>query len=234
MVSNDEYNPPPLISSVTILGAGVFFIAVTIFLPPFVLFVAILASLVIPYSFRVNDDGATRRVMMQQFLENDHGAIRRRNAFPTNKVELTSSFWKNQRGILLHTNVMIPKDQDVKAVICFCHGYADHPTYTKALDLAFLCHTGGFAILIVEYEGHGQSDGALGLVKDWNVLVEDVNSYFQETLSKVFPHVAAFLVGEVKNTLGTMCANSDDSAPLKTFFALYNSISQWVVLWLTP
>lgn len=192
----DDFDPPPFISSRTILGAGLFLFVLAMVWPPLVLVVAFLASLLVPYCYRINDDGHSRRVMMQQFLENDHIAIKRCNAFPKDKVQLILSFWKNPRGHLLHTNIMIPKDQKIKAVICFCHGYIDNPSYSKAPELAYLCHTGGFAIILIEYEGHGQSDGALGLVKDWDTLVEDVYLYFQETLSTRFPGSTAFLMGE--------------------------------------
>ncbi|KAG7355862.1 acylglycerol lipase [Nitzschia inconspicua] len=192
----DEFDPPPLISSSAILGTGFFLFVLAMIWPPLVLLVGFVASLVVPYSYRVNDDGPSRRLMMQQFLENDPIAIKRSNAFPEDKVRLVSSFWKNPRGLLLHSIVMIPKDQPVKAVICFCHGYIDNPSYTKAPELSYLCHTGGLAIILVEYEGHGQSDGALGLVKDWDTLVEDAHSFFQETLADRFPGVTAFLMGE--------------------------------------
>jgi Serine aminopeptidase, S33 len=211
----DDFDSPPLISSTTIMGGGFFVFALAVIWPPLVLFVAFVASLIVPYSYRVNDDGASRRAMMQHFLQNDHIAIKRRKAFPENKVQLISSFWKNPRGLLLHTNLMIPKDQQVKAVICYCHGYVDNPNYTKAPELAYLCHTGGFAIVTLEYEGHGQSDGALGLVKDWDVLVEDAHLYFQETLTARFPGAKAFLLGEV-SSIGACHQNRIKGARKKT------------------
>ena len=56
----------------------------------------------------------------------------------------------------------------------------------------------GIAILMIEYEGHGRSDGTLGLITDWDVMVNDVNAYFQEVSETVFPGKKIFLMGEVR------------------------------------
>jgi len=55
----------------------------------------------------------------------------------------------------------------------------------------------GIAFVSIDYEGHGQSDGLLGLIPSWDELVGDALDYFKETLRKDFSDKPAFLCGEV-------------------------------------
>jgi alpha-beta hydrolase superfamily lysophospholipase len=95
----------------------------------------------------------------------------------------------------LCTTIMTPKDQPVKAVVCFCHGYTDHTSFAKRIEFQRLCDA-GMAFCAIEYEGHGRSDGTLGLIQDWEELVHDVASYFQQLTVTRFPTVPTFLMGE--------------------------------------
>lgn len=106
------------------------------------------------------------------------------------------SVFSFQSGILLHTNTLIPANQPVKAVICYCHGFLDDVTFTKRQPLLHFVQQ-GIAVLTISYEGHGKSDGTLGLVKDFHVLADDVKDYFHETCAKKFPDKKYFLMGEV-------------------------------------
>jgi acylglycerol lipase len=54
----------------------------------------------------------------------------------------------------------------------------------------------GIAFVAIEYEGHGRSDGSLGLINDWNSLIEDVSSFFQEISRARFSGKSIFLMGE--------------------------------------
>jgi acylglycerol lipase len=54
----------------------------------------------------------------------------------------------------------------------------------------------GIAFLTLEYEGHGKSDGPLGLVNDWEKLVDDVAAFYQEIVMKRFLGKPVFLMGE--------------------------------------
>jgi alpha-beta hydrolase superfamily lysophospholipase len=101
------------------------------------------------------------------------------------------------RGVLLHTAIMAPTHQKVKAVACYCHGYGDNVCYTKRKELARLVQN-GIAVVMIDYEGFGKSDGTLGLVKDWNIMVDDVCTYFEHVKRTQFPGQKLFLIGEVR------------------------------------
>jgi acylglycerol lipase len=96
----------------------------------------------------------------------------------------------------LMTSIMMPtNNQPVEAVVCFCHGYTDFPTLTKRKELARMVEK-GIAVVMIEYEGHGRSDGTLGLITDWDKLIDDTSSYFEQTIKRRFPDKPCFLMGE--------------------------------------
>jgi alpha-beta hydrolase superfamily lysophospholipase len=108
-----------------------------------------------------------------------------------------SSLFSVSSGMLLHTSIMTPKDQPIKAVVCFCHGYTDSPSHTRRRELARLVQQ-GIAAVMIDYEGHGRSDGTLALVLDWDRLVDDIGTYFAHVAKTVFPEQNMFLMGEVR------------------------------------
>ena len=97
--------------------------------------------------------------------------------------------------MLLYTSTMTPTDQPVKAVVCFCHGYTDSASFSKRIEFQRLVHE-GIAFVAIEYEGHGRSDGPLGLINDWDRMIDDVSSFYAEVATKRFLGVPTFLMGE--------------------------------------
>jgi alpha-beta hydrolase superfamily lysophospholipase len=98
--------------------------------------------------------------------------------------------------MVLSTTIMTPpRNKPIHAVVCFCHGYTDHVSFAKRFEFQRLTDA-GLAFVAIEYEGHGRSDGALGLINDWEELIHDVSSYFKEVTRKRFPNHPAFLMGE--------------------------------------
>jgi alpha-beta hydrolase superfamily lysophospholipase len=90
---------------------------------------------------------------------------------------------------------MVPKHRPVTAVVCFCHGYTDNMSFMKRVEKQRLVEA-GIAFVTLEYEGHGRSDGPLGLVNDWEKLVDDVATFYQEVVVKQFYGKPVFLMGE--------------------------------------
>jgi alpha-beta hydrolase superfamily lysophospholipase len=82
-----------------------------------------------------------------------------------------------------------------KAVVCFCHGYSDNLSYSKRMEYQRLARD-GIAVVGIEYEGHGRSDGALCLIENWDRMIGDVAAFFQETVQQQFSNVPVFLMGE--------------------------------------
>jgi acylglycerol lipase len=103
----------------------------------------------------------------------------------------------------LFTAVMIPKNQEVKAVLTFCHGYSDHISFMKRKEYQRFVRK-GIAVVGIDYEGHGRSDGPSALIYDFQLVVEDVVCYFDQITSTRFPSKKVFLMGEVSvHTMGS-------------------------------
>jgi alpha-beta hydrolase superfamily lysophospholipase len=92
---------------------------------------------------------------------------------------------------------MVPSNnQEINAVLCYCHGYTDHASFMKQVEYSRFCKH-NIAVVTIEYEGHGRSDGELGLVYDWDLLIDDVHSFFKQITTQKFPGKKVFLMGEV-------------------------------------
>ncbi|GAX25256.1 hypothetical protein FisN_5Lh338 [Fistulifera solaris] len=152
-----------------------------------------MVSKLIPYSFRVNDDAASRRTLFAEFTKRDDLPDEFKQ-LPSH-ILLEESYWVNSRGMALCTTTMTPKNKPIRAVVCFCHGYTDNVSYMKQIEYQRLVDE-GIAFVAIEYEGHGRSDGSLGLINDWNCLIEDVSSFFQEISRTRFVGKSIFLMGE--------------------------------------
>jgi|UPI0005819F66 alpha-beta hydrolase superfamily lysophospholipase len=187
------FEPPPVISRHVILISGLVLFGLALLWPPLILLLAYLLSKLVPFSFRVNDDAATRRQLFQRFGQQEDLPERFRNVPET--IRLEESYWVNARGMVLATSIMIPKKTAIRSVVCFCHGYTDNVSFMKRVENMRLVEE-GIAFCAIEYEGHGKSDGALGLITDWERLIDDVQAYFQETTLKRFHNIPAFLMGE--------------------------------------
>ena len=99
--------------------------------------------------------------------------------------------------MLLYTTIMTPTKATIKAVVGHCHAYTDNASHTKRRELMLLVEQ-GIAVLMIDYEGHGHSDGRLGLLPNWDTMTNDVHSYFQ-SVSKSdqrFDGLKMFLLGE--------------------------------------
>jgi len=110
-------------------------------------------------------------------------------------VILEENFWTNPRGMLLCTSIMMPRYQPIKAVVCYCHGYSDNASHLTRHENLRLVREGN-AVVAIEYEGHGRSDGPSGLIYDWHQTVGDVVSFFEATIRTRFPRHKIFLMGE--------------------------------------
>jgi hypothetical protein len=68
---DEAYVPPPLVTRSTILITGFILFVVAMIWPPLLLLATYLASLIIPYSYRLNDDATMRRHLLHKFEKED-------------------------------------------------------------------------------------------------------------------------------------------------------------------
>lgn len=100
--------------------------------------------------------------------------------------------------MLLCTSIMTPKDnKPIVAVAYYCHGYTDHASFAKRVEFQRLVNA-GIALVTIEYEGHGRSDGPLGLIPSFDQVIMDVTQFFQHTMNTnpLVRNKPSFLIGE--------------------------------------
>jgi len=185
----------PVISSKAVWFVGFFVYALSQTYPPAILLLTLLLAKLLPYMYRANDDAVARRKTWNEWEKSDRCPKIFKQTPPD--FDIFERYWVNSRGMCIFTTMTVPKNGNFKAIVCSCHGYSETATYMKRLEHRRLARA-GFACISLEYEGHGRSDGTLALVTDWDRVVEDVVSFFSETLKNEvkFQGKPAFLMGE--------------------------------------
>jgi hypothetical protein len=92
---DDSYVSPPKVSKSTILLLGFFLFGLALVWPPLILLFTYLASVIIPYSYRDNDDPSTRRQLLLKFEKEDRASDGLRKL--PDDVCLEDDYWVNKR-----------------------------------------------------------------------------------------------------------------------------------------
>lgn len=184
--------PRPRVDRATVFTIGVLLFVLALIWPPLLLIVTAVLSITIPYALRENDDGESRRRLWNEFLKRGDLPVELR----CDDVDLEETYWVNDRGMALLTSTMTPKNAEPIAVICFCHGYMDNSSFLKRIEYQRLVRH-GFAVAMIEYEGHGRSDGPNALIPCWDTLLRDVHAYHSHLAAQTkFRGKKRFLMGE--------------------------------------
>jgi len=101
-------------------------------------------------------------------------------------------------GKRLFTQQVIPENP--RALVCYCHGYSENASWTSLRNAERLAVEAGVAVALIDYPGHGQSDGLSAFVPCFDEVLRDVVLYFDDMREK-FPNLrcvherGAFLPG---------------------------------------
>lgn len=107
VVSDDEWaavlkeeslhEPKPAIAQSTVVGIGVCVFLLAMVWPPLILVVTYFLSILLPYSFRDNDDATARRKLLDKFEKEDTLSDSLREI--AEGVELANGYWTNARYV---------------------------------------------------------------------------------------------------------------------------------------
>ncbi|PIA38870.1 hypothetical protein AQUCO_02700222v1 [Aquilegia coerulea] len=111
-------------------------------------------------------------------------------------IKYEEEFILNSRGLKLFTCKWVPVNQEPKALIFICHGYAMECSISMK-DTGIRLAKAGFAVHGIDYEGHGKSAGLHGYIPSFNDLVEDCSNHFTSICErKENKRKQRFLLGE--------------------------------------
>lgn len=99
--------------------------------------------------------------------------------------------WKGNNGCYLHGQSWAP-NQSPKAVINILHGFGSHSGRFHEWSKKFVEQN--YAVVAIDYTGHGKSSGKRGFIKHYNHLLEDVDQLISYS-QKLFKEAPAFLYG---------------------------------------
>jgi len=94
----EPYEPPPIVPQSTILLFGFFIFLLGQIWPPLILLVTYVASKLVPYSFRANDDASARRQLFREFSRDNDDLPDNFKQIPAD-IQLEEGFWVNQRYV---------------------------------------------------------------------------------------------------------------------------------------
>ncbi|KAJ8759887.1 hypothetical protein K2173_009988 [Erythroxylum novogranatense] len=98
-------------------------------------------------------------------------------------IRYDEEFIENSRGLNLFTCSWIPINQEPKALVFICHGYAMECSITMD-STAMRLAKAGYAIHGIDYEGHGKSDGIQGYVECMDYVIDDCCNHFSSICEK--------------------------------------------------
>jgi hypothetical protein len=122
---------------------------------------------------------ATHWILSFRQRNSDEADERRKNGkrfVPPDDIEYSASWQPNSRGMLLYTQEFSPilkGRQKCLGTIGMCHGFGDHTNDLMA-DLAVKFCRAGFAVITLDAEGHGLSDGVHGAIFDLKTVSNDL------------------------------------------------------------
>nr|KYP69701.1 Monoglyceride lipase [Cajanus cajan] len=122
-------------------------------------------------------------------------------------VRMKEVYEVNSRGLKIFSKSWIPERSPLKAIICYCHGYADTCTFyfegmrifiiNENFRVARKLASSGYGVFALDYPGFGLSDGLHGYIPSFENLVNDVVEHFSKIKEqKKYQDVPSFLLGE--------------------------------------
>lgn len=102
--------------------------------------------------------------------------------------------------------LLLPKSEP-RALLVFHHGLHCHGASKHNMDLALYFAERGYVVVLPDGTGHGQSDGALAIITDFNDMAADL-SFVCERMCAKFDGLPLFVMGESMGGLLALLAGS--------------------------
>jgi alpha-beta hydrolase superfamily lysophospholipase len=103
-------------------------------------------------------------------------------------------YFVNSEGLRLFYRTFEPKSQEIRRIIIGCHGMGGDGEYFTLLADQIVEQTNS-AFYIMDYRGHGRSEGAKGDIKKFELYLEDLKEFITFIQQKN-PNIPLLILGE--------------------------------------
>ncbi|XP_064983897.1 caffeoylshikimate esterase-like [Musa acuminata AAA Group] len=165
-------------------------------------------------------------------------------------VRYEEEFIKNPRGQRIFTCKWLPQNEEPKALIFLCHGYAMECSISMK-DTGTRLAKAGYAVHGMDYEGHGKSSGLQGYIPRFKNLIDDCFEHFVAICERhENKKKARFLLGESMGgavaillhrrnpyywngavLVAPMCKIADDMKPHPAMNVILRKLSNIIPTW---
>ncbi|KAL5733342.1 hypothetical protein ACOSP7_032684 [Xanthoceras sorbifolium] len=165
-------------------------------------------------------------------------------------VKYEEEYILNSRGVKLFTCSWVPVNQQPKALVFICHGYAMECSITMNSTATRLVKA-GFACYGIDYQGHGKSAGLDAYINNFDEIVEDCSNHFSAICEKKENREKArYLLGESMGgamvlllhrkkpnywdgavLVAPMCKIADDVKPPQAVVSVLNKLCKFIPTW---
>ncbi|KAL8160676.1 hypothetical protein V2J09_002213 [Rumex salicifolius] len=111
------------------------------------------------------------------------------------EFDYQEEYIKNSREIELFTCRWLPLSPP-KALVFLCHGYGmECSNFMRGVGITLAC--AGYAVIGIDYEGHGRSKGSRCYIKKFNYIIDECYEFFKSVSEKSeYKDKKRFLYGE--------------------------------------
>ncbi|XP_038701446.1 caffeoylshikimate esterase-like isoform X1 [Tripterygium wilfordii] len=142
------------------------------------------------------DEAPARRRTREAFKEIQLGIDHILFKTPSDGLKMKELYEVNSRGLEIFSKSWIPEISQLKAVVCFCHGYGDTCTFFFE-GIARKFAQCGYGVFALDYPGFGLSEGLHGYIPSFDKLVDDVIEHYSKVKDNPeFSGLPSFLFGE--------------------------------------
>jgi len=99
--------------------------------------------------------------------------------------------WKSLDGTILYGQTWQPEEKPL-AIVCLVHGIGEHSS--RYTEWASLLVEVGYAVIAIDYRGHGKSEGKQGFVNSYDDLMNDIDVLLNQA-DNIYPQIAKILYG---------------------------------------
>ncbi|XP_030461190.1 caffeoylshikimate esterase [Syzygium oleosum] len=141
------------------------------------------------------DEAPARRRAREAFKDVQLGIDHVLFKMPHKGLKMEEKYEVNSRGLEIFTKCWLPGTSQLKAVVCYCHGYGDTCTFFFE-GIARKLASEGYGVFAMDYPGLGLSEGLHCYIPSFDRIVDDVIEFFSKVKEKPdYRALPSFLFG---------------------------------------